>query len=423
MKIRQQINMNRSVLRPLHCAVAVYLTMALGAPLYAAQAGPQGPSGQSSQKDAGESSLPLQAAVTAPAARTAPSDSPALTTEQYNEMLETLRTQVAQQRALLQVLAQRAGTLPDTPAGTEGTAASEAGAGTVQHDTSAGRQDTPTPDAGATSSPVPVTPSATPEPRTIDGGVGIPQSSGGLQTIPETPPEPVAAEVAAPAAKQDAVKPVATESLADDTASRQAYASGVSVWREIQNSVAMQQALGIHLDPQLVLAGLEDSARGQQLKLSEQAITDAMSALNVDYQSRAQEERKRQDAEGKAYRVAFSKEKGSFSDAGAWYRIVSKGTGRRLSVSDMVQVKVTGTLPDGSVFDASGSHDQVRQVKVGALLPSVAIGLQKIGVGGQIIVVVPPAKGYGDNGLPPAIPGGATLIFDVTVERLSGGQS
>lgn len=127
----------------------------------------------------------------------------------------------------------------------------------------------------------------------------------------------------------------------------------------------------------------------------------------------------RVDAEGRAYRIAFSREKGAKSDAGAWYQVQAPGKGKRLRASDVVVLSVTGTLPDGSTFDPSGQNGQTKTAKVSALLPAVAIGLQKVSVGGHLKIVVPPEKGYGDQGLPPVVPGGAMLIFDIHVLRLA----
>lgn len=199
------------------------------------------------------------------------------------------------------------------------------------------------------------------------------------------------------------------------TAQRQAYASGVSVWREIQSSMTAQRSMGIELDPAWVMQGLQDMAARKPLRMSRESVDTIMVTLNELYLEKAGEERKRQQTEGRAFQSAFMKEKGAARDAGSLYRIVSAGKGKRITASDVVTVTVTGTLPDGAVFDASGQNGQTKTAKVGALMPAVAIGLQKISRGGHIKVVVPPEKGYGDAGLPPTIPGGATLIFDIAV--------
>ncbi|MGK2893109.1 FKBP-type peptidyl-prolyl cis-trans isomerase [Klebsiella michiganensis] len=202
-------------------------------------------------------------------------------------------------------------------------------------------------------------------------------------------------------------------------AQREAYASGVTVWREVEHSMAAQRALGMELDPQYVMQGIQDMSSRQPLKMSGEAIDTIMLTLNQQYQEKAREARQVTEAQGRAYRLAFSKLKGVRSDAGSWYQVLDAGKGRRLRTSDMVVLSVTGTLPDGTVFDPSGQRGQTRTVKVGALMPAVAIGLQKVSPGGHIKVVVPPEKGYGEDGLPPGIPGGATLIFDITVSGLA----
>jgi len=198
-------------------------------------------------------------------------------------------------------------------------------------------------------------------------------------------------------------------------AQRQAYASGVSVWREIESSMTAQRSMGIELDPAWVMQGLQDMAGHQPLKMSRESVDTIMVTLNEIYMEKAREAREHQQTLGRAYQSAFMKEKGAVRDAGSLYRVMDAGKGRRNSASDVVSFTVTGTLPDGTVFDASGQSGQTKTAKVGALMPAVAIGLQKIARGGHIKVVVPPEKGYGDAGLPPTIPGGATLIFDIQV--------
>lgn len=254
------------------------------------------------------------------------------------------------------------------------------------------------------------------------GSVAPAPAETGVSTT--TPGAPVPQSVAVPApqpATVPAPEPTAVPAPGALTspAQRQAYASGVTVWHQIASSLDAQRALGFELDTAYVMAGLQDAYANKPLLMSRDAIDTVMATLNQQYQERAGESRARVESEGRSYRTAFAKQKGVRKDAGAWYQVVAVGSGRKLTPSDTVVVRVTGTLPDGAVFDPSGQNGQTKVVRVGALLPSVAIGLQKVGVGGQLKVVVPPEKGYGEAGLPPAIPGGATLIFDIHVERLA----
>ncbi|MCS4269528.1 FKBP-type peptidyl-prolyl cis-trans isomerase [Serratia sp. BIGb0163] len=274
----------------------------------------------------------------------------------------------------------------------------------------------------ATTAETPVAVSVPPAAATVvpvaSSAVAAPPASALATVSPAVVPTEAPALAAAPKAQSVApdAAPVA-EQLGNPqtTAQRQAYASGVSVWREIQSSMTAQRSMGIELDPAWVMQGLQDMAERKPLRMSRESVDTIMVTLNELYLEKAGEERKRQQTEGRAFQSAFMKEKGAARDAGSLYRIVSAGKGKRITASDVVTVTVTGTLPDGTVFDASGQNGQTKTAKVGALMPAVAIGLQKISRGGHIKVVVPPEKGYGDAGLPPTIPGGATLIFDIAV--------
>ncbi|MGC6031443.1 FKBP-type peptidyl-prolyl cis-trans isomerase [Enterobacter kobei] len=203
-----------------------------------------------------------------------------------------------------------------------------------------------------------------------------------------------------------------------DESGRRAYASGVSLAYDMKQSLAQQKALGIILPEALLMSGLQDALSGRPLRMADQDIQSTLSALNTDFSTRLQKRRTEEEARGREFRADFRRKKGAFSDAGSLYLIDEKGTGR-LHTSDMASLLVTGRLPDGTVFDGSGDAGRVRKVKVGAMLPAIAIGLQKVGAGGHLTVVVPPEKGYGDMGLPPSIPGGATLIFDIMVKGVN----
>ncbi|MGN5575818.1 FKBP-type peptidyl-prolyl cis-trans isomerase [Enterobacter sp. Lyrl_3] len=239
---------------------------------------------------------------------------------------------------------------------------------------------------------------------------------------PESEPAPASASAAPDSPSVSGATPAPGAqplSLQDDNA-RRAYASGVSLAYEMQQSLAVQKSLGISLPRDVLMAGLQDALSNHPLRMQDRDIQSTLASLNADFTNRMQSRRADEVARGREFRADFRRKKGAFSDAGSLYLIDEKGTGR-LHTSDMASLLVTGRLPDGTVFDGSGQAGQARKVRVSAMLPAIAIGLQKIGVGGHITIVVPPEKGYGDMGLPPTVPGGATLIFDITVQGVNEG--
>lgn len=380
-------------------------------------------------------SLPLQSATISEGGADADNMKKA---DEMSTMVEALQKQIAAQQSLLQSLQARLA--ERSPSDRSHDADSKGGPSQVLAQPDSSASPGAEADAKAVPQSEPIVDSTSPSTELpSDSEVTVPATDDTLaepkshndsrRDIPPVspsvaePPVPVTGFSSTQA--DDSRAPVSTEkdssvelTLSTDE-QRRAYASGVSVWREIKGSIALQRSLGILLDERYVMAGLQDMALRRSLKMTQDEMDRTMAELNSDYTRRASDAREHQEAEGKAYRIAFSKEKGTYSDAGAWYRIEEKGKGRHLRTTDIAEIQVTGTLPDGTVFDGSGLRGEVRKVKVGALLPSVAIGLQKISPGGRLTVVVPPGKGYGDAGLPPTIPGGATLIFDITVKSIN----
>ena len=97
------------------------------------------------------------------------------------------------------------------------------------------------------------------------------------------------------------------------------------------------------------------------------------------------------------------------------------GTGTAVANGDTVSVLYTGSLDDGTVFDASSKHgNQPFSFTVGAhhVIQGWDLGLVGMKVGGKRELVIPPELGYGAAGAGGGvIPPNATLHF--TVQLLS----
>jgi len=89
---------------------------------------------------------------------------------------------------------------------------------------------------------------------------------------------------------------------------------------------------------------------------------------------------------------------------------VHVGRGALLKAGDEATIKYTGTLDNGFKFD---SGEYVFNFRRNQVIAGDDIGLQGMRVGGVRKLTIPASLGYGSQGYPPTIPGGATLHFRV----------
>jgi FKBP-type peptidyl-prolyl cis-trans isomerase FkpA len=78
-----------------------------------------------------------------------------------------------------------------------------------------------------------------------------------------------------------------------------------------------------------------------------------------------------------------------------------------------VKVHYHGTLRDGMVFDSTIATGTPATFPLDRVIPCWQEGIVRMKVGGKSQLVCPPQIAYGDQGFPPAIPGGAALEFEV----------
>ena len=153
---------------------------------------------------------------------------------------------------------------------------------------------------------------------------------------------------------------------------------------------------GYRLSPkelQIVERGFADAAANRKLMLRDADLdewgpkVEAVLARRSNPQVAAEKDRGRKVAE----------------------RTAKEPGGPQPAATDRVRVKYEGRLADGKSFDSSdGAEFPLNQV-----IPCWTEGVQRIKVGGKARLVCPSATAYGDQGRPPQIPPGATLVFIV----------
>jgi FKBP-type peptidyl-prolyl cis-trans isomerase len=91
------------------------------------------------------------------------------------------------------------------------------------------------------------------------------------------------------------------------------------------------------------------------------------------------------------------------------------GTGVEAVSGKKVTVNYLGTLTDGTKFDSSYDRGTPFSFNLGAgeVIQGWDRGVAGMKVGGKRKLIIPASLAYGDQGVPGAIPGGATLVFEV----------
>ena len=171
---------------------------------------------------------------------------------------------------------------------------------------------------------------------------------------------------------------------------------------------------GFNLTPaelEMVSKGLADAASNRPAQVDLQTYGPKVQQLS---RTRAAAKAEAEKAKSAPFLEAAAKEPGATtSPSGLVFRTLTPGTGTSPAATDTVKVHYHGTLTDGTVFDSSVQRNQPAEFPLNGVIPCWTEGVQKMKVGEKAKLVCPSSIAYGDQGRPPQIPPGATLVFEV----------
>lgn len=105
------------------------------------------------------------------------------------------------------------------------------------------------------------------------------------------------------------------------------------------------------------------------------------------------------------------------TESGLQYRILAEGNEVKAGPVDTVYVHYTGTLIDGTEFDASDKEGEPVKMMLNRVVKGWTEGLQLVGEGGKIQLYIPAELGYGQRNMGKIGPN-SVLIFDVDVVKV-----
>ncbi|EEK5000061.1 hypothetical protein JOU96_004718 [Salmonella enterica] len=210
----------------------------------------------------------------------------------------------------------------------------------------------------------------------------------------------------------------------DTLEQKQAYASGVAFADMVIRSLRMQKSLGTEQPMDTVLAGITDAMKhrfrldSEQIKTLNGKLYARLETRMKEQQAKAIQEKAAQEKAGADWYARYRKQSGVKTlRPGVLYRVITPGKGAPLKATDTVDLLLSGYLSDGRLFDDSGRKGRVQRLKPEDILPALTDVLVTQRAGCHVEVLLSPAQAFGDGGVPGMIPGGATLKFDIQVQK------
>ncbi len=221
-----------------------------------------------------------------------------------------------------------------------------------------------------------------------------------MAQAPQTPQTKPAAAQTAPAASAAGLNTDEEKTI---------YAIGLALNQQYQATLSR---FGLSpAEAELVKRGFDDAAAGKPaVQLAEWGPKIGPFATTRTARIADQEK-----TAGKAYMEKAAAEPGTIkTDSGMLYREITAGKGESPKATDRVKVQYRGTLINGTEFDSSYKRNQPAEFALNQVIPCWTEGVQKMKVGGKAQLVCPSDLAYKDMGSRAgAIPGGATLVFEV----------
>lgn len=228
------------------------------------------------------------------------------------------------------------------------------------------------------------------------------------------------------AAAKDAAAPAAASTMTQDQ--KVSYILGMNIGSQFK-------ANHVPLDESSFTAGMKTAIDGSEPKLSKEEMQKAMVAFQTEMQKKQEEAQKAEQAkleaeskknkeEGDKFLAENGKKAGvTTTKSGIQYEVLTKGDGPIPKETDTVTVDYVGTLIGGKEFDSSIKRGEPATFAVNAVIPGWQEVLQLMPVGSKWRVAIPSELAYGSGGTGGEIGPNATLIFEITLQKIGAPEA
>ena len=200
--------------------------------------------------------------------------------------------------------------------------------------------------------------------------------------------------------------------LIKDQKDKVSYGIGMEIGRNLKRQ-------SFDLNTELLLRGFKDAFSGEKALMTDQEITETMTAFQKEVMAKQQELTKKlgekNKQEGEAFLAENKKKEGVITlPSGLQYKVIKAGSGKKPKATDTVTVQYRGTLINGSEFDSSYKRGTPATFPVTGVIPGWTEILQLMEEGDKWEVFIPSNLAYGEHGAAGGLIGpNATLIFEI----------
>lgn len=204
-------------------------------------------------------------------------------------------------------------------------------------------------------------------------------------------------------------------------ADKASYTLGFQVGQNLNNYGAQ-----INLDS--FTKGFTDALAGKPGALTKDEMQKAMAEfeqnLRTKMDSKKREQGDKNTKEGKAFLEANAKKPGvKVLPSGLQYKVITEGSGTSPKATDIVKTHYRGTLLDGKEFDSSYARKEPAEFPVNGVIKGWTEALQLMKPGAKWQLFIPSELAYGAQGAGADIGPNATLVFEVELLAVKGGNS
>ncbi len=184
------------------------------------------------------------------------------------------------------------------------------------------------------------------------------------------------------------------------------YAIGYQVGRALKSQ-------GAEVDPATIAAAIKDTMAGNELRMTEDEMRQAIQALQSRNQGGDPKVAAENAAKGKEYLDANKAKPGvQVTASGLQYKVISAGSGASPKATSTVKVHYRGTLIDGTEFDSSYKRGQPAEFGVSQVIRGWTEALQLMKKGAKYQLTIPSELAYGARNSG-TIPANSVLNFEV----------